>query len=135
MGKDDPPYFKSLRPSKTSPNWALHTYLANRWEYPTLWTIFFFHSFIGYSSCNIQYKSIIQNKKKKKKKEKDQKPKRGRCNGTNVLCKAPPLAKSSQSTNKLVVCRYSANVSQSFLSAFFSMSSLMRVKEQRTWHD
>ena len=30
---------------------------------------FFFHSFIGYSSCNIQYKFIIQHKKKKEKKK------------------------------------------------------------------
>ena len=48
----------------------------------------FFHSFIGYSSCNIQYTFIIQHTQKK---EKKQKPKRGRCNGTNVLCEAPPL--------------------------------------------
>ena len=31
---------------------------------------FFFHSFIGYSSCNIQYKFIIQHKKKEKKEKK-----------------------------------------------------------------
>ena len=30
---------------------------------------FFFHSFIGYSSYNIQYKFIIQRTKKKKRKE------------------------------------------------------------------
>ena len=54
------------------------------------WLLFFFHSFIGCSSCDIQYKFIIQLKKKKRKKEKKrkgkkkQKPKRGRCNGTNV---------------------------------------------------
>ena len=30
---------------------------------------FFFHSFIGYSSCNIQYKFIIQHSKKKKKRK------------------------------------------------------------------
>ena len=36
---------------------------------------FFFHSFIGYSSCNIQYKFIIQHKTKKKRKEKKQNPK------------------------------------------------------------
>ena len=29
---------------------------------------FFFHSFIGYSSCNIQYKFIIQHKKKERSK-------------------------------------------------------------------
>ena len=78
MGKDDPPYFKSLRPSKTSPNWALHTYLANRWEYPTLWTIFLIsNSFIGYYSCNIQYKFIMQKKKKKKEKRKEGETQKG----------------------------------------------------------
>ena len=50
--------------------------------------LFFFHRFIRYSSCNIQYTFIIQHTQKK---EKKQKPKRGRCNGTNVLCEAPPL--------------------------------------------
>ena len=34
---------------------------------------FFFHSFIGYSSCNIQYKFIIQHKKKKKRKKRKKK--------------------------------------------------------------
>lgn len=81
MGKDDQPYFKALGPSNTTPNRALHTYLANKCEYPTLWSY---------------------------------------------------MAKSSQSTNRPVVCLYSANVSF-FLSAFFSMSLLMRVKEQITW--
>ena len=33
--------------------------------------IIFFHSFIGCSSCDIQYKFIIQLKKKKKKKGKE----------------------------------------------------------------
>ena len=47
---------------------------------------FFSHRFIGYSSCKIQYKFIIQHKKNKKRKEKKQKPKRSRCNGTNVPC-------------------------------------------------
>ena len=51
--------------------------------------IFFFHSFIGCSSSDIQYKFVIQHKKKEKKKK--QQPKRGRCNGTNVPCEAPPL--------------------------------------------
>ena len=45
---------------------------------------FFFHSFIGCSSSDIQYKFVIQHTKKKKTKQKEQKPKRGRCNGTNV---------------------------------------------------
>ena len=53
-----------------------------------LFCFFFFHRFIRYSSCNIQYTFIIQHTQKK---EKKQKPKRGRCNGTNVLCEAPPL--------------------------------------------
>ena len=34
----------------------------------SLESFFFFHSFIGYSSCNIQYKFIIQHTKKKEKK-------------------------------------------------------------------
>ena len=33
----------------------------------SLESFFFFHSFIGYSSCNIQYKFIIQHTKKKRK--------------------------------------------------------------------
>ena len=37
----------------------------------------------------IQHKFIIQHKRKEKKKK--QTPKRGRCNGTNVPCEAPPL--------------------------------------------
>ena len=40
--------------------------------------IFFFHSFIGCSSCNIQYKFIIQLKKKKEKKKRKGKEKRSK---------------------------------------------------------
>ena len=53
---------------------------------------FFFHSFIGRSSCDIQYKFIIQHKnRKEKKKRKEAKTQKGRCNGTNVPCEARPL--------------------------------------------
>ena len=65
----------------------LHGYISIRLSH-FLACVFFFHSFIGYYSCNIQYTFIIQHTQKK---EKKQKPKRGRCNGTNVLCEAPPL--------------------------------------------
>ena len=55
-------------------------------------SFFFFHSFIGRSSCDIQYKFIIQHKKtKEKKKRKGAKTQKGRCNGTNVPCEARPL--------------------------------------------
>ena len=41
--------------------------------------IYFFHSFIGCSSCDIQYKFIIQHKKKtEKKKRKEKKKKRSK---------------------------------------------------------
>lgn len=51
-------------------------------------TLFYFiSSFIGYSSSNINMKFIIQHKNKRK----EAKPKKGRCNGTNVPCEAPPL--------------------------------------------
>ena len=63
---------------------------------------FLFHSFIGCSSSEIQYKFIIQKKKKKKKKRKKQKPKRGRCNGTNVPCKAPPAKVNTAISRKVV---------------------------------
>ena len=114
MGKDDPPYFKSLRPSKTSPNWALHTYLANRWEYPTLWTIFFFHRFIGYSSCNIQYKSIIQKKKKRKKRSRNPKG----VGATSYARHRPWL-----SLHNLLTSYWFAYTQQMFLSPFFPLSS------------
>ena len=61
---------------------------------------FFFHSFIGCSSCDIQYKFIIQHThththththKNTHTKKMKKKPKRGRCNETNVPCEASPL--------------------------------------------
>ena len=67
------------------------TGFAKRWR-KKFQVYIFFHSFIGYSFCNIQYKFIIQHTKKKRKGTRsNQKPKRGRCNVTNVPCEAPPL--------------------------------------------
>ena len=57
---------------------------------PCLLSQFFFHGFIGCSSSDIQYKFVIQHTQKKEKKKEAIKPKRGRCNGTNVPCEAPP---------------------------------------------
>ena len=62
----------------------------------------FLHSFIGYSSYNIQNKIIIQQKKKRK--EKKQEAKRARCDGTNVLCEAPPPPPSPPGLLLIMVC-------------------------------
>ena len=53
----------------------------------------FFHSFIGCSSSDIQYKFIIQHTHTQTQKKKKQKPKRGRCNGTNICIAGYSLRK------------------------------------------
>ena len=53
----------------------------------------FFHSFIGCSSSDIQYKFVIQHTHTHTQKKKKQKPKRGRCNGTNICIAGYSLKK------------------------------------------
>ena len=53
----------------------------------------FFHSFIGCSSSDIQYKFVIQHTHTHTQKKKKQKPKRGRCNGTNICIAGYSLRK------------------------------------------
>ena len=60
----------------------------------TRYLFFFFQSFIGCSSSDVHYKFVIQHTHthtQKEKKKEAKKPKRGRCNETNVPCEAPPL--------------------------------------------